>query len=36
MLSYLIKLYNQDSDYIIILHLEGLSNKLTGLFWITS
>ena len=33
MFSYLMKLHDQNSDYVIISHLEGLSNKLTGLFW---
>ena len=30
------KLHNQDSDYVVISHLEGLFNELTGLFWMTS
>ena len=30
------KLRDQDPDYIVIPRLEGLSNELTGLFWMTS
>ena len=36
MFSYLMKLRDQDPDYIVIPRLEGLSNELTGLFWMTS
>ena len=30
------KLHDQDPDYLIISCLEGSSNELTGLFWMTS
>jgi hypothetical protein len=36
MLSYLMKLRDKDPEYIIIPRLEGSSNELTGLFWMTS
>ena len=36
MLSYLMKLRDKDPEYIIIPRLEGPSNELTGLFWMTS
>jgi len=36
MFSYLMKLRDQDPDYIVIPRLEGLSNELTRLFWMTS
>src|SRR6185437_8932967 len=36
MLSYLMKLREEDPEYIIIPRLEGSSNELTGLFWMTS
>ena len=36
MFSYLMKLYNKDPGYIVIPRLEGPSNELTGLFWMTS
>src|ERR1051325_2828832 len=36
MFSYLMKLYNEDPEYIVIPRLEGPSNELTGLFWMTS
>ncbi len=36
MFSYLMKLHDQDSDYVVIPRLEELSNELTGLFWMTS
>src|SRR6266498_3255231 len=36
MFSYLMKLRDQDPDYVVIPYLEGLSNELTGLFWMTS
>ncbi|CAB4421546.1 unnamed protein product [Rhizophagus irregularis] len=33
---YLLKQHEEDPNYIVIPRLEGPSNKLTGLFWITS
>jgi len=36
MLSYLMKLHEEDPEYIIIPRLEESSNELTGLFWMTS
>jgi len=30
------KLRDQDPDYVVISRLEGLSNELTGLFWMTN
>ena len=36
MFLYLIKQREQDPDYVVIPRLEGLSNELTGLFWMTS
>ncbi len=36
MFSYLMKLHDQDLNYIVISRLEGLSNELTRLFWMTN
>lgn len=36
MLLHLLKQYEQDHDYVVIPRLEGLSNELTGLFWMIS
>ena len=35
-LSYFMKLHEEDPEYIIIPRLEGTSNELIGLFWMTS
>jgi hypothetical protein len=36
MFSYLIEQRSKDPDFVVITRLEGPSNELTGLFWMTS
>ena len=36
MLSYLLKQHENDPDNVVIPRLEGPTNELTGLFWMTS
>jgi hypothetical protein len=36
MFSYLIEQHSKDPDFVVIARLEGPSNELTGLFWMTS
>ncbi|GET50254.1 protein FAR1-RELATED SEQUENCE 5-like [Rhizophagus irregularis DAOM 181602=DAOM 197198] len=36
MFLYLLKQHEEDSNYVVIPHLEGPSNELTSLFWVTS